>query len=123
MTKQVLTFLLIFTMVIAPIASAFEHCAGMDMSEQTPDNQSMTIALSVDDTESSSHESMLNGQLADMDCHASSHCTFHVCGDAGVISSATSIYLQGTAYYSNIASIPPYGIALPLDLRPPISIL
>ncbi len=123
MTKPVLTFLLIFTMIIAPIASAFEHCAGMDMSEQSPDNQSMTIALSVNDTASSSTDTLLNGHLADMDCHASSHCTFHVCGGAGIISSATSIQLQGSAYYSQFKSISPYSTVLPLDLRPPITIL
>lgn len=110
-------------MVIAPIASAFEHCTGMDMSEQSPDNQSMTIALSVDDTESSSHETMLNGHLADMNYHTSSHCTFHVCGSAEIISSATSIHLQGSAYFSHFDSVSFYSTVLPLDLRPPISIL
>jgi hypothetical protein len=125
MTKQVLTFLLIFTMVIAPIASAFEHCAGMDMSEFSSDSQSWTVVMSADDLAPSNHENMLNGRLdsqGDVACHASS-CIFHVCGGCAIISAAATIHLAGSADYSNSEYISSYNTVLPLDIKPPISIL
>ncbi len=109
-------------MVIAPIASAFEHCAGMDVSGHSPESQSQAV-VAAEDVVTMDHDLLLNGQQANMDCHTSSSCTFHVCGGDGLISSAAAIDLSSSVSYSAISFSSSYHtVSLP-DLRPPISIL
>jgi len=110
-------------MIIAPIASAFEHCTGMAMSGDDSDNPSLVMVMSDDEIAPMHHDSLLSSQQADMDCHASSSCTFHVCGGCGIISSEAMLHLSGSATYSHHDALPTYQTTLDFDLRPPIIIL
>ena len=126
MTKQALSIILILMMLITPIASAFDHCSGMDMSAHLSESQSLTVTMSVDDASPLKHKNMLKGQQnnqADMDCHTSSSCTFHACGGYGITSSAPTVNTVISSYYSNYEYTSPYSTALSADLRPPIYIL
>ena len=120
MKKQGFPILLILMMLITPIASAFDHCAGMDMSE------SQSFFMSADDTISLDHQKMLKesqNKKTDMDCHNSGNCTVHICGGYGLTSSAPTINTVTSPNYSNFEYTPPYSTVLSSELRPPISIL
>ena len=125
MKKQGLPILLILMMLITPIASAFEHCAGMDMSE----SQSLFISPSADATDDTiplDHQKMLKesqNKQTDMDCHSSGNCAVHICGGYGIPSSAPTINTVTSSYYSNFEYTSPYSTFLSSKLRPPISIL
>ncbi len=122
MKKQGLPIILILMMLITPIASAFEHCAGMDMSE----SQSFSMPYSVDDTTPLDHKKMLKesqNKQTDMDCHSCGNCTVHICGGYGITSSPPTINTVTSSYYSSFEYALPYSSVLSTELRPPISIL
>jgi len=125
MKKQGLPILLILMMLITPIASAFEHCAGMDMSE----SQSLFISPSADATDDTiplDHHKMLKesqNKQTDMDCHSSGSCVVHICGGYGITSSAPTINTVTSFYFSSFVYTSLYSTVLPSELRPPISIL
>lgn len=126
MTRQSLPIILIFMILITPIASAFDHCAGMDITSHLSESQSMTGIISADGSSPSNHKKMFKGQTdssADRDCDTSSNCTFHLCAGYGLTSSALTIDTIISSYYSNFEYIVPYNTALSADLRPPIFIL
>ncbi len=125
MTKQGLLILLILMMLITPIASAFNHCAGMDMSGQMLKIQNFSDTLSADDA-IPLHKKILKGSLnnqTDMDCHTSISCSVHVCGGYGITSSAPTVNTVTSSYYSIFENTSPYSTVLSSDLRPPIFIL
>jgi hypothetical protein len=124
MKERGLPIILILMMLITPIASAFDHCAGMDMSE----SQNFSITPTTDDTIPLDHQKMLkesqNNQAMNMDCHSSSNCTVHICGGGySITSSAPTVNAVTSFYYSNFEYTPPYNTFLSSELRPPISIL
>ena len=94
MKKQGLPILLILMMLITPIASAFDHCAGMDMSGHLSESQSFSMAQSVNDMNHSDHKKNLKksqNKKTDMDCHNSDSCAVHICGGYGITSSVQTI--------------------------------
>lgn len=126
MKKQGLPILLIFLMLITPIASAFDHCAGMNMSGHLSEIQSISVTLSADDAIPLDHKKMIKGSLSnqtDMDCQTSDNCTVHVCGGYGITSSIPTINTVPSSYYSVFEYSSPYTTDLSPDLRPPIFIL
>ncbi len=126
MKKQGIPILLILIMLITPIASAFDHCAGMDMSSHFSETQSFSVALSADDTIPLDHQKMPKGSQnsqTDIDCHTSGSCTIHICGGYGITSSAPTIDIVVSSYYSIFEYTSPYSTVLSSDLRPPIFIL
>ncbi len=127
MKKSDLSILLILMMLITPIASAFDHCAGMDMSGHLSDNHLSSVTLSTDDAMHLGHKKMLTGVVqndqVDMDCHTSGSCTIHVCGGYGMTSSAPTLNTVSSPYYSFFEYTSPYNTVLPSELRPPIVIL
>ena len=113
-------------MLITPIASAFDHCAGMDMSGHLSESQNFSVILSIDGANPLDHKKMLKASQnnqTDMDCHSSSSCTVHVCGGYGITSSAPTVNTVTSSYYSIFEYTSPYNIVLSSDLRPPIFIL
>jgi hypothetical protein len=125
MKKQSLTILLILMMLITPIASAFEHCAGMDMSHDSA-SQKMSIVQSIDAVSSLEHQKMLNSSQAkqmDMDCHSSGSCTLHVCGAYTISSSMPTLNLVTISNFSILDDTSLYSAVLTSELRPPIQIL
>jgi hypothetical protein len=113
-------------MLITPIASAFEHCAGMDMSGHFSETHSIPVVLSADNTIPLDHQKISKGSQSsqtDMDCHTSGSCTIHICGGYGIMSSAPTISTVSSSYYFSFVYTPPYSTVLSSELRPPISIL
>ena len=125
MKKQSLSFLLILMMLITPIASAFEHCAGMDMSHDSA-SQNFSIAQSIDDANSLEHQKMLSAsqhKQINTDCHSNGSCTLHICGAYALNTSASTLNLATASNYSIFEDTSLHSTVLTSDLRPPISIL
>lgn len=123
MKKQSLSISLM--MLITPIAPAFEHCAGMDIS-QVSTSQKFSIAQSIDDTNSLEHQKMLNAsqhKQMDTDCHSSGSCTLHVCEAYALNTSASTLNMMAASNYFIFEDTSLYSAVLTSDLRPPISIL
>ncbi|BCG63416.1 MAG: hypothetical protein methR_P1126 [Methyloprofundus sp.] len=121
MKKQSQSILLILMMLITPIASAFEHCAGMDMS-----HDSVSQKMSMDAVSSLEHQKMLNGSQhnqMNIDCHSSGSCALHVCGAYAVSTSVPTLNLVTMSNYSIFEDTSLYSAVLTSDLRPPITIL
>ena len=126
MRKQDISILLLFLMLITPIASAFEHCAGMDMSKHSSVSQKNSVLSSDGGTVQLEHKKMLNksqNNQTDMDCHNSNACTFHICGTHSITSTAPIINVASSFYYLGFEYTSHTTTFLSSVLRPPISIL
>ncbi len=126
MTKQGLPVLLILMMLITPIASAFEHCAGMDMSGHLSESHHLSDTLPAKDAIPLDHKKIVKGSQnnqTDMDCHNSSSCTVHICGGYGIMTSVSAINIVATSSYLIYQYASPYDTLLLPDLRPPKLIL
>jgi len=119
MNKQGLPILLILMMLITPIASAFDHCAGIDMSGQLSESQNISVTQSVDGAQSLGHNTLkvLQNHQTDRDCHSS--CTVHICGGDGIMSSIPTINTVTAPSYSIYEYVSPYDTPLSSDLKPP----
>ncbi|MCK5188979.1 MAG: hypothetical protein KAR12_02865 [Methylococcales bacterium] len=126
MANPNISIVLIIMMLISPIASAFDHCSGMDMSGYFSENQSLIFFMKASDTELLSHNKMskeLTHNQADMSCHISSSCTFHACSGYLITPSVPTVTTVISLYYSGFEYRSLYSIVLSPDLRPPILIL
>jgi len=122
MKKQITPILLILMMLVTPIASAFDHCSGMDMSNHLLENQN--FSMSTMEKDSLMGEKIVKenpNNKVDMDCHSNNSCTFHACGGYGIISSSSTINENTSWYYSDFEYISPYSNISPSLLRPPIA--
>ena len=122
MLRKRFSILIILMMVITPVASAFSHCSGMDMLGDLSESQRMTVTVVVDNATPLNHKDLVEGQnQADMQCHTSNNCAFHVCGGFGMTSS-TSSFNAIAASYSYLTSLysPLYSTALSAEIKPPI---
>jgi len=112
--------------LITPIASAFDHCSGMDMSRHLSESQSLTVAVSIEDGALLNPKGMLNGDNAkpvEPDCRTSNSCTFHACSGCVITSSVSTVDTVISLYYLHFEYFPPYDTDLSPDLRPPIIVL
>ena len=115
--------LLILMMLVTPIASAFNHCSGMDLMGHISESQSLTITVSVKDADGLNHKGMLNVEntnQVELDCQTGNSCTFHSCG---IISSVSTVDTVIPLYYSYFEYLSPYNTDQSPDLKPPIMIL
>ena len=113
-------------MLITPIASAFDHCSGMDMSGHLSESQSLTVTVPIEDGALLKPKGMLNGdnaKPAELDCQTSNNCTFHACGGYAITSSVSTFDTVISLYHSHFEYFPPYDTDLSPDLRPPIIVL
>ena len=94
-------------MLVTPIASAFDHCSGIDVMGHLSETQKEM--LNADNT-----------NPVDMDCQASNSCTFHGCGGYGITSSVSTVDTVISLYYSHFEYFSPYDTDLSADLKPPI---
>ncbi len=123
MKKHRLPFLLILMMLISPIASAFDHCASMDMSGDFSISLNMVMS-STDDSSLLYHQEKVNEQQnnhTDLNCQINGNCLSSACG--AYSSSAPPVIINIAFYHSNFESNPQYSTTLSADLRPPIDIL
>ncbi len=122
MKKPSLSILLILVMLITPIASVFDHCAGLDMSGHFSEMPSSSDTSLADHKTPLEHKKMLNGSQnnqLDVDCHSNGRCTLHVCGTDVISSSAPTIHSATAAYYLIFEYASPYSTVLSPALRPP----
>ncbi len=113
-------------MVITPVASAFDHCSGMNMSGHLSESLRLIVADIVDNTSTSIHEvpnQGLNQNQSKMHCHISGSCTFHICGVYGITSSVPSNDFIALHSFSSFESRSPNSTAFSPEIRPPIQIL
>jgi len=127
MTNQRFSILLIFMMVITPVASAFSHCPGMAMPSDLSESNISSVAGLADDAATSNHHDSKQENYhnqGDKQCHASGSCTFHVCGSCAITLSSTSTNAFIASF--NHQKFEPASLEstpfLP-EIRPPISIL
>lgn len=127
MKKQGLPVLLIFMMMLTPLASAFDQCAAMDMSSHLPGipvfSESLSLAKNADSLD---HQNMLAGaqyHQPAMDCDANSSCTLHICGVDAISAFVPTIKIVTSSYYSTVEYISPFSTTVSPDLRPPKFIL
>ncbi len=126
MKRLGLPILLIFMMLITPIASAFEHCAGAGMSDHLSEFQNFSATQPANNAIQLDHKKTFKGSQnnqSDMDCHNSDSCTIHICGGFGIISSIPVINIITSHIYSFHEYVSPYNTTLSPDLRPPKFIL
>ena len=126
MRNQITPVLLILMMLITPIASAFDHCSGMDMMAHLSVSQSLTVTMSISNEAPINQQRMLdsdNTNPVDMDCQASNSCTFHGCGGYGITSSVSTVDTVISLNYSHFEYLSPYDSDLSPDLKPPIMVL
>ena len=110
MINQKTPILLILLMLITPVASAFDHCSGMDMTGHLSATQK--VRLDGD-----------NSNPVDMDCHTSNNCTFHTCSAYVITSSVSTVDTVISLSYSRFEYFSPYDTDQSPDLKPPIMIL
>jgi hypothetical protein len=113
-------------MVITPIASAFDHCSGMDMHGRLSESQIQLVADIDDIAGTVKNTEPGQGQdqnQVEMHCHGSVNCTFHVCGSCGI--AASTSFSDFIAFYNYPITSPllPYNTFFAPAIRPPILIL
>ncbi len=115
-------------MLITPIVSAFEHCAGMTMSDHLPENLNLvTNFVSFAPILNSKHQKpskVTHQENSIQHCQSSGNCNFNFCGNGyGIPSSLSNNSLSTSYIFSPFESSSLYKTPLSPEIRPPISIL
>lgn len=114
MIKQLSSIFLILTLLITPVASAFSHCSGMDMSVK----QHLSVML---DSAPSQPVVLHTNQDSELDCQTTNNCSFHQCSSIGI--APNDLIIHSLASFTAII----FTSALPSNtppsslLRPPIT--
>lgn len=128
MTNRRFLFLLILMMVITPVTSAFGYYSGMasQLSADPSFEQAIAVADRANDTGDAatrnSDQCHQHNKVKTV-CHASSSCSFHMCGDGGI--TAAFLFLQdyGSHRYGHTKKSTSSSFSFSPDIRPPISSL
>ena len=126
MKRQRFSVILIFIMVITPVASAFGQCSGISLRGHLPESQGLIVAGIVDNSSTSKHQEAgpeLYQNQAKMQCHTGGSCTFHICGGCGMAASTLFSNFIASYSYSSFESTLPYSTTFSPEIRPPILIL
>ena len=115
-------------MVITPVTSAFGYYSGMasQLSAEPSFEQAIAVADMANDTgdvATQNSEQCHQHNKVKTVCHASSSCSFHLCGDGGV--TATFLFVQeyGSYRYGHTKKSTSSSFLFSPDIRPPISSL
>ena len=124
MISQRFSFLLILIMVITPVTSALGYYSSM--ASQLSVEQCIAVADIANDTvdaATQNSDQCHQHNKVKTDCHASSSCSLHVCGDGGII--AAFLFLQAYSSYSygHLEKSIFSSLSFSPDIRPPISSL
>lgn len=122
MKKQNFVILIIFVMVISPIVSAFDHCAGMMMSDKMTNSQVTFFDSDQGYSHTSLDQEQPNNQM-DIDCKACNGCIIHICHGFGIFPSSPMLNTKTVFSYSNSEYHIPESLAPFPHTRPPITIL
>ncbi len=128
MIKRRISISLILLMLITPIVSAFEHCAGMTMSDHLPENLNLvTHFVSIAPIHNSKHQKsseVTHQKNSVQHCQSSVNCNFHFCSSGfGIPASLSNTRLISSYIFSPFESLSLYKTPLSPEIRPPISIL
>lgn len=111
MTRRQSLFLLIFIMVVMPVASAFGYYSGI--ASQLSVESSFTYAVAATNLNNDSglaatHDSDQCHQLHKIRtvCHISSTCSFHICGDGGITADFLFVQEYGSYRYEQTEKPP-----------------
>jgi hypothetical protein len=119
MIKQRFLLWLILMMVITPVWSALGYYSGMVSSLSA--EPSFEQAVAVTDSADAGH--CLHQDKVKIACHANGSCTFHVCGDGGIV----AVFLFSQAYspyrYEHWEKSVSRSLAFSPEIRPPIKSL
>jgi len=113
MIKNRTAFFLIFLMVVSPIVSAIDHCAGMH-----EDNAVHQIGSNPADDVLDTHHPAQNN-----DCHDSGDCALHLCSSHAFIQSVPKFNSVVSTKFQLSSIHTFYDSPSFLAIRPPISIL
>jgi hypothetical protein len=120
MIKQRLLLLLILTMVITPVSSAFAYYSSI-ASPLFEEHSYVVSDLADAAPQDSDH--CLHQDKFKLACHASGSCTFHVCGDGGI----AAVFLFTQAYspnrYGHLQKSASRSISSSPEIKPPINSL
>ena len=128
MTSQRFLFLLILIMVITPVTSAFGYYSGMasQLSAEPSFEQGIAVAdMANDKVDAATQNSDQCHQhnKVKTPCHASSSCSFHVCGDGGITAAFLFVQAYGSYRYRLLEKSTSSSFSFSPDIRPPISSL
>jgi hypothetical protein len=124
MIRQQFLLLLMLTMVITPVSSAFGYYSSRvnSLSAESSFEQAVVVADSTDAAPQNS-DHCLHQDKFKIACHASGSCTFHVCGDGGI----AAVFLFTQAYspyrYEHWEKSVSRSLAFSPEIRPPINSL
>ena len=128
MIKKRFSILLILIMVITPVTSVFGYYSGMasQLSAEPSFEQGIAVADMANDTvdaATQNSDQCHQHNKVKTACHASSSCSFHLCGDGGITAAFLFLQAYGSYRYGHLES--PASSSLPFspDIRPPISSL
>jgi hypothetical protein len=117
--KKRTAFILVCLMVISPIVSAIDHCAGMHgMNAVQQLDLSMTVSvmsMGADD-----HQTMAETAI---DCSDAGECALHLCSGHAVMLSITAFNFVISTGFQQSVILALYNSPSFAAIRPPISIL
>jgi hypothetical protein len=116
MLKQRFLLLLILMMVITPVWSALGYYSGMVSSLSA--DLSFEQAVAVADTADADH--CLHQDKVKIACHANGSCTFHVCGDGGIVAAFLLTQAYSPYRYEHWQKSVSRSLAVSPEIRPPI---
>jgi len=122
MTSQRFLFLLILIMVITPVTFAFGYYSSM--ASQLSVEQGIAVADMANDAGDAAIQNSdqchqhNNVKTA---CHASSSCSFYVCGDVGITAAFLFLLAYSSYRYGHLEESTSSSLSFSPDIRPPIS--
>jgi hypothetical protein len=129
MTSQRFSFLLILIMVIMPITSAFGYYPSMtsQLTAEPSFAQGIAVAYTANNTGDAatrnSDQCHQHNKGKTACSRASSSCSFHVCGDAGIIAAFLFLQAHSSYRYGHLEKSISYSFSFSPSIRPPISSL
>lgn len=106
-------------MVITPVWSAFGYYSGManPLSAEPSFEQAVAVADSTD----ANH--CLHQDKVKIACHANGSCTFHICGDGGIVAAFLLTQAYSAHRYEHWEKSVSRSLAFSPEIRPPINSL
>ena len=128
MIKKRFLILLMLMMVITPVTSAFGYYSGMasQLSAEPSFEQGIAVTDMANDTgdaATQNSDQCHQHNKVKTACHASSSCSFHVCGDGGITAAFLFLLAYSSYRYRHLEKSTSSSLSFSPDIRPPISSL
>ncbi|MFA6051309.1 MAG: hypothetical protein WC762_01830 [Methylobacter sp.] len=124
MIRQQFLLLLMLTMVITPVSSAFGYYSSRvnSLSAESSFDQSIAAIDSTDAAPQHSEHCLQQDKFKTA-CHASGSCTFHVCGDGGIAAVFLLTQVYSPYRYEHWEKSVSHSLSFSPEIRPPINSL